>query len=165
MNTIFEINDKLQVLIDQARAFAEENDGEISESLDNALQLVEMEKAEKIESGVGHIKNLLSLKGAIEHHAESLKKRAQSIQKEIEWFKNVWLAEALGGQKWAGVVGQVAYRKSESVNVIDQSAVPEKYTIQKITTTVDKKKVKVAIKSGEHVDGIELLQKNNIIIK
>ena len=60
---------------------------------------------------------------------------------------------------------KISYRKSESVNITDEKNIPKEYMRTKIETTVDKNKVKEAIKKGIKVDGCEIVNNYKLQVK
>ena len=60
---------------------------------------------------------------------------------------------------------KISYRKSESLNVIDEKNIPKEYTKTKVDITIDKNKIKDAIKKGIKIDGCELVTNYNIQVK
>jgi len=87
----------------------------------------------------------------------------------------------LGGERFETSRVLVSYRKSDSVEVIDEAKVPEKYKRVEIKTTLDKVpavlrewivKTEIAkadakkeLKAKRNIDGLALETKNNIQIK
>ena len=59
----------------------------------------------------------------------------------------------------------ISYRKSEVVNVFDESQIPKDYIKIKTETSVDKTAVKKAIKNGVAINGATLDTKLNMQIK
>jgi hypothetical protein len=60
---------------------------------------------------------------------------------------------------------KISFRKSESVEIDDESAISFAYLKEKITYTIDKTAIKEAIKKGEVVAGARLQVNQNIQIK
>ena len=60
---------------------------------------------------------------------------------------------------------KISFRKSESVEIDDESAISFAYLKEKITYTIDKAMIKEAIKKGEVVIGARLQVNQNIQIK
>jgi len=60
---------------------------------------------------------------------------------------------------------KISFRKSESVEIDDESAISFAYLKEKITYTIDKAMIKEAIKKGEVVAGARLQINQNIQIK
>jgi hypothetical protein len=61
-------------------------------------------------------------------------------------------------------IATISFRKSEAVDILDESMIPEEYKIIKTTKSVDKTEIKKAIKSGLYVTGAELVVRKNLQI-
>ena len=56
-------------------------------------------------------------------------------------------------------IGKLSVRTSKTVEVsADVNTLPEQYKRVKTTVEADKKALKDAIKAGEHIDGVELIE-------
>ena len=60
---------------------------------------------------------------------------------------------------------KISFRKSESIEIEEESLIDEKYMTVKTTKTPDKKAIKEAIKAGEIVLGVTLKENQNIQFK
>ena len=60
---------------------------------------------------------------------------------------------------------KLSYRKSESVNITDIDSVPKEYIKIKTEVSADKTNIKKAIKTGQYIDGAELVTNINMQIK
>lgn len=130
----------------------------------DALDDLQMERDAKIE-GVGlKIKNLTAELDAVKREKANFDSRAKSLEREIEGYKN-FLGYALQGQKFSTPKVAVSFRKSESVLVKDEYLVPDKYCEFTMVRKPNKTNLKKALKDGEEIMGVELVEKNNINIK
>ena len=155
MRPLYEIDE------DFYSCFDEETGELLDEEKLNALQI---ERDEKIE-GVGlAIKNLEAYITACQEERKNFDQNISKAEKQIEGYKH-WLAEATKGQKFSTPRLSVSFRKSESVEVLDEKMVPADYIKWKSTSSVDKVAIKQALKAGFIVDGCELVTKNNIQVK
>lgn len=59
---------------------------------------------------------------------------------------------------------KVSWRKSVSVEIQDESRVPEDYKKEKVIVNIDKVSIKKALTGGEDVPGASLLEKQNVQI-
>lgn len=157
--TLYDINKELE------NAFEELVDPETGEILDGAyvLDALTMERNEKIENIALMIKNLRSDAEAINAEAKRLKARAKACENRSEWLKN-YLAEHLQGEEFKSPRAAISWRRSESVRVNDLWKLPEQY-IRIADPEPDKKALKKALKSGEAIEGAELVQSMNLQIK
>ena len=156
--TLFEID---KAILD----FQFEIDEETGEIL-NAQELDELQMAReaKIENVGLWIKNLNAEAAAVKAEKDAMADRQKRLEKKAESLKN-YLTYALDGQKFSTPKVAMTFRKSESVNITDENAVPEEYLNITIVSKPDKKSIKDALKEGKEISGAELVTKNNIQIK
>lgn len=139
-------------------------DGETGEIVDiDRLQELQLTFDEKVEGIACWIKNLLSDAAAIKAEKDALEKRERAYKNKAESLKQ-YLYNALGGAKFKSPKAAISYRRSESVDVIDPMALPEEF-LKYAEPTVDKTKVKAAIKEGLQLPGVCLVEKQNIQIR
>ena len=60
---------------------------------------------------------------------------------------------------------ELSIRKSKSIDVYDESIVPQEYKEIKTTETINKTEIKKAIESGVTVPGATIKENNNLQIK
>jgi hypothetical protein len=120
------------------------------------------------------ILNLEAEVGQIDKHLEAVSLKRQERLKKIESLK-VYLSNAMNAAGVFKVVSadktlNVKFEKERdtSVEVDDLSKVPERFLNEQKPAperTVDKTKVKAALKNGELVGGVTLLKKDRLSIK
>lgn len=141
--------------------------GEVTPELEEALRINESEFQKKA-IGYGHI---------IQHK----KYNREMIKKEIERLKELdaieerienKLKEAVsnamqlyGIDKVESPTMNLSFRKSESVEVINEAQLSPEFTTTKVTTAPNKTAIKEAIKRGEVVEGAVLVTNQNLQIK
>lgn len=153
--TIHEINKELEDCIDFET-------GEVN--YDKMKQL-QMEKGKKIESIALWIKDLNAEGQAIKNEMKSLADRAEQKEKKAISLKK-YLSYILEGQRFETPKVDISYRKSVSVSVADESVITDERFIRvKESRTIDKLALKEALKSGEQIQGAELVESQNIQIK
>lgn len=160
---LWEINEAIENCFEIDGALVDMETGEI---LDNDyLYNLNMAREEKIENVCKFIKNLESDAKALKEQKEHFDKMLKTTNRKIESLKS-YLESCLDGNTWRAkdLSVQVSYRKSEAVDVIDSSVVPDIYKITQ-EPKIDKTSIKKAIKAGEHVDGVVLLEKMNMQVK
>lgn len=140
-------------------------DEETGELLDEEkLNELQIERDQKIE-GVGlAVKNLTAEIDAYKKEIDAFQQRKRSAEKRLDGFKK-WLLETLEGQKFATPKVDIRFRRSETVDIPDESAVPDEYIVWKTEGKPDKIAIKQAIKAGSSIEGCQLIQKLNISIK
>jgi len=160
---LFEINDAIQkcIVIDDTVV-----DGETGEILDkDYLDSLAMARDEKIENIAKWIKNLDSDIEQLKKQKDTFAKRQKQAECRRDSLKS-YLSAFLNGNKWdcKDKSVTVSFRKSESVNIIDESKIPVDYLIMQ-EPKIDKAGIKKDIKEGMTVAGAELVTNNNIQIK
>ena len=138
-------------------------DFETGEIIDETkLQALQLEFDEKVEGIALWIKNLLAEAKMIKEEKDKLAARQKSCENKAESLKK-YLSSALGGEKFKTAKVSISYRKSESVEVEDVSLLGDDYL--KFKPEPDKTKIKDALKNGIALEGVTLVEKNNIQIK
>lgn len=152
--TLYEINDQITACVDM----------ETGEILDQeALQALELAFDEKVEGIALWIKNLLAEAKAIKEEKDNLAARQKACENKAESLKN-YLAFALCGEKFKTPKVSISFRRSESVQVDDVTKLDDDY-LKYAAPTVDKTKVKQALKAGIELQGVQLVTNQNIQIK
>lgn len=157
---LYEINFEI------AKAFDEAVDAETGEILSDAalayLDQLEIERDTKIENIGCWIKNLLSDAEALKKEKMAFAERQKKAENKAASLKR-YLDNVLDGQKFQTDKLAVSFRKSESVQIDDESLIPIAFT--KTKTEPDKTAIRKAIKSGCLIPGASLAEGRNIQIK
>lgn len=120
---------------------------------------------EKAESVALYIKELLADAKAIREEEKALADRRAKKERKAEAMKD-YLANALlalDRQKLETPKVALSFRKSQSVEITDDSLIPEDYI--KYKPAVDKTAIKAALKDGAFIPGAELRDAQNLQIK
>ena len=150
-------------LIDQA--ITECLDAETGEIIDpERLDALFMERSLKIENVALWVKNLLSDAEAIKAEKDALADREAKCRKKAEDLK-LWLAKALGGEKFSTARCAVSFRKSTRLEVTDPDSIPAELMVETITTKPDAAAIKALLKEGNLVGGCRLVENLNTQIK
>lgn len=140
-------------------------DFETGEILDaERLNALQMERNSKIENVACWIKNLTADALAYKAEKEAFAEREKKALKKAEELK-AWIAGALGGQKFSTWRCAVSFRKSEAVEIEDETLLPPELKTEKITYTPNKTAIKEAIKAGQEIPGAQLVERINPTIK
>lgn len=147
-------------------------DPETGEIVDlEKLAELQMAREEKIEKVALWYKNLLSDADALKAEKTALGERETAARNKAETLKK-WLAQALEGGKMSTPRVALSFRRSESVEIDDESellAFAEENHRDDLLTykppTPNKTAIKAAIKDGQIIRGAALVEKQNIIIK
>lgn len=154
MPSLYEIDQEIMSCIDLET-------GEIVD-LDKLSEL-QMQREEKLEGVALWIKNLKADAAAYKAEKDAFAEREKAAKDKAEKLSQ-WLAGALNGEKMTTNRVAVSFRKSEAVEV-DEESVPKKWFTKKITFAPDKIRIKEAIKSGHKIKGCSIVEKQNIQIK
>lgn len=147
----------------------EENGGEITPELEQAMDLTENEFEAKAASYGYVIKSM-------EDEIESIQKEVERLQKRIKQKQNgcTYIEERLkvamiqfGKTKFEKNNLTLSLRKSVSVQIENEEALDRKFVVEKtvVTCRPDKKLIKEALESGEAVTGAELVTNQSLQIK
>ena len=167
---LYEIEKKLYELLENG--FNEEcidlETGEIDQEKVNKL-LDELNEGidEKIENIGCYIKDLEADIDAFKKEEESLAERRKAKERKLDSLK-VFLTDAMirnNKTKFETAKVRLGFRKSESIEVDENVKLDDKYYITKVTQSVDKKFLKEELKSGVVIDGVKLIEKQNLQVK
>ena len=151
---LYEINNEIMSCWD-------EETGEILDT--QKFDEMQMALDDKLE-GIGcYIKNLKAEAAALENEAKALAERGKKAKNKAASLER-YLSDFLQGNPFETLRVKISFRKSESLEVSDTAKVPEAYLRYK-APEVDKTELKKAVKAGLVLEGVQLVQKNNIQIK
>lgn len=154
MANLYEIDEQIMQCID-------EDTGEILDI--EKLNQLQMQQEQKVESLALWYKNLLSDAAALKAEKENFTAREKSAKNRAESIK-AYLSDFLNGEKFETKKAKITFRKSEQVDIVDQSAIDDDYLTYK-EPSPNKAKIKEALKSGIQLKGVQLVEKKNIQIK
>lgn len=155
MASLYEIDQEIMMCLDQET-------GEIIDP--ERLDALQMERNSKIENVALWIKNLTADANAYKAEKDAFAEREKKALAKVDSLKK-WLAMACDGQKFTTWRCAVTFRKSEKVEITDESRIPQELLTVKYTTTPDKAAIKEALKAGEIIEGCSLVTNLNPIIK
>lgn len=150
--TIYEIDKAIMDCINE--------DGEVIDI--DAMEALQMERAQKIENVGCWIKNLKADCEAIKAEEKTLRERREVMERRIESLRN-YLEYALNGQKFNSPRIAISYRKSTQVSIPDPEKVPAEWYHAKYE--ISKADIKEALLAGEKVPGAFLEEKMNMQVK
>ena len=159
--TLWEIDKRISDIL-EAGMHIDEETGEVF--LPEDLDLLNIERDEKIEGIALYVKNLKAEAEAIHTEIDRLKGRAESKKKKAERLAQ-YLSSVLCGQKFETAKTSLSFRKSSVVQINNELLVPEEFMKVKTEKKPDKTAIANRIKCGEFVPGCELVEKNNLQIK
>jgi predicted transcriptional regulator len=170
--TLYEINAEIADAIESMFDSVNEETGEIDAGTVERLQELKALQAEKRDGCGAFLKNEIAELNAIKDEIEKLTARKKIKENRIERLKK-YLADDLAAEisetnknpKFESSRVSLSLRSSESVEIMDDLAIPAEFMKIKTTTEPDKTAIKKAIKAGESVSGAVLITKNNLQIK
>lgn len=165
--TLYEIEQAIRDAVDAMLDSVDEETGEVDVELANAINGLQLERAEKLENIGCYIKNLEAEIEAIKAEKDKLMERAKAKEKKVERLKDYVAVNLINNNELKFDSPRVSYsfRKSEQVDVRDESKIPSDYMVTKTKIEPDKTAIKKAIKEGIAIDGAILIQKMNLQIK
>lgn len=145
----------------------ENAEGEVTPEVEEALALTFENLENKAVSYAGVVRYFDYNVEVIEKEIERLTDLKKKAQKHGELFKSKLDAalQQFGIEKIETPTVKIGYRKSEAVEITDETAIPAEFIDEKVTHTISKTRLKAAIKEGRLVSGAELRTKKNIQIK
>lgn len=161
--TLYEIDAQLQVLLDQAAAEAEENNGEISETLDEQIEALSWERETKLHHIGLAIKNIRAEASAIEAEEKSLKNRREQKERIVKRLERLARGFVCPGEKYAWPEVEYSWRQSTETMVSNVELLPDE--LVKVEKEPRKKAIKEALVRGEKVPGCWLEKKQNLQIR
>lgn len=161
--TLYGITAELNAIL----AAIEDNGGEITPEIENALAINEEQFATKAEDYGKAILNLRAMSVA----AKAEKDRLAALQKFYENAQNR-LADALssamqafGHDKVENGTLRLSLRRTTATEVDDLDQVPQFFKTTKVETVADKTAIKKAIQDGIEVPGAHLVENVSLQIK
>jgi len=130
-----------------------------------------LERSEKIQNISLLFKNISAFQDAITAEIKNLTERKKILQNKLDSVKNYLQNNLVAGEKFNEPTFSLSWRKSESIEIDPILFNEVKFAnefpdLVKTKIEVDKLKLKEMIKTtGVLPDGIELTQKQNLIIK
>lgn len=153
MGSIYDIDRELLALID-------EETGEIADF--EAFESLQMQRDEKIEGAACWIKELEYQAACIKEEEKALAARRKAAENRAKRLRE-YVGTALAGSKFETPRCKISYRKSVSLEIADGAVIPEDYT--HVEYKVDKAGLKAAVKAGLEIEGVALVEKQNMQVK
>lgn len=167
MSKLYEIDQQIEDILENSVDY---ETGEILPEALGQLEALQMEREQKIENVALWHKNLHAEAKAITDEIKVLQERKKSLESKMDW-QDEWLEYALDGRKFETPKVAISFRKSTTVMVDDEQAFCEKYSQNQelVTTRIERKpnkaEIKRLLKEGADIDGVSLVEKQNIQIK
>ena len=144
-----------------------DNDGLLSEEMEAALQINKDQLESKSQCYGFIVRQLEGECDMIDNEIKRLeamkKSRGKTVDRLKESVSKAMLLYEIDKIETPTI--KISFRKSESIEIEEESLIDEKYMTVKTTKTPDKKAIKEAIKAGEIVLGVTLKENQNIQFK
>jgi BioD-like phosphotransacetylase family protein len=159
---LYEINKELQALI----MSSVDEDGVIDEDFESDIDELALAKDEKLLNCAKYIKNEVAFISMLKEEEKALSERRKSIEKRVDSIKKYVLSNMEAGEKVKDAQAQIGTRKSEAVEIINETLIPKDLCNHVPESwRVDKTAVKTAIKSGKEIEGAKVVQRLNLTVK
>jgi hypothetical protein len=119
---------------------------------------------DKIENSCKLIQAFEQRASIVTEEIERLKGLKKSLENRAVGIKN-WLTYCLGGENTETELYRLQFRKSEAVEIVDESAIPPQYLREKVTVTPAKDEIKADLKAGATIPGATLKKNISLTIK
>lgn len=146
----------------------ENAEGEERQQAEGIKEIIKKELENKAENIAYYIRNTESNIEQKKAEEKRIKESRQADEKRLKNFKNyvIEVFAELNKKKIETSIGKLSVRTSKAVEVsADVNTLPEQYKRIKTTVEADKKALKDAIKAGEHIDGVELVENYSLGIR
>ena len=122
-----------------------------------------MTRDAKVENICLWIKNLKAEAEALKAEKDAFAQRQKVAENKMESLKR-YIAGYLEGTPFESTKVKVSFRKSESLEISEGANIPDEYLKFK-APDVDKVELKKAVKAGLQLDGVAIVENQNIQIK
>lgn len=155
--SLYQISEELRLTLE--RVF--DNDGEVSEDLEQDLARVEtmlIEKTDNIVEWVEYQSDLLKLIAEKKKQLDELKKKIDSRMDSFNFYVESCMGR-LEKKALTGSTRTIKIRaKTDVVNIVNEKEIPLEFIKTKAETSVDKAEIKKVLKMGADVPGAELVK-------
>lgn len=144
-----------------------EQEGLTVEMIHGALGQVEDDINTKIENTCKVIKEIEGDSIGIDEEIKrlsALKKQKENAVKKLKEYVEFEM-NGIGLNKVEGKLFKISFRKSKVVKVIDETKIPKEFIKVKTTESISKTDLSKALKSGEIIEGVELVENKTLQIK
>lgn len=144
---------------------AEVEGNDLPETWKRHLDELKVDRHIKIENCGLMIKNWQSLADSIKAEEATLKRRREILENRIEWLTNYLIYCLKPGEKYNAGAIELRWRKSDSVQIVDEFKIPDEYIKVTQESQIDIREIKAKLRTGQEIPGATLVIKNNLIIK
>lgn len=163
MSNLFQLSADFKQIMATAEQEAVNSDGEISETLSDSLEASQMELNEKVENIIKYVKNLRADAGQYKKMELEFSARKKSAEKKALSLE-AYLKSA-GVTSHTSLCGVVKTTKSTAVEIEPMTNIPVEYQTIKEVVTPNKTALKVALKAGEIIEGVQIVERQKVSVK
>lgn len=167
MQSLYFVSSEYRNLCEALFENADEETGEVDEMLARALTVKEEAFAEAAVNVATIFRRLENEEALYKAEIERLEKIKSKIASKKESVANAIkiACERTGVTKINGVHANISFRASERTIIDDEKLIPEEYITKKVVESIDKTKLKTALKNGVEIVGARIEKIQNIQIK
>lgn len=129
------------------------------------IDKLELDKAQKLNGCCAYVKHLRVEIEAVANEVIKLQKRMSKVQNQESRLLDYMRMCLPLNQDFKSTLHSVSWRKSEAVEITDASKIPVQYMRQKMSYEPDKETAKQDMKMGAVIPGMQLVNRNNLVIK
>lgn len=161
--SLFKISADMQMIVNHLM----ENGGELTPEIEKSLEISKQELQTKSVGYAVVVRSMEYENNVIDQEIKRLQGLKKSRTTVIDRLKNSlsFSMEIFGVDEIKTEMSTINFRKSTTLQIIDETKVPNKYKTESITMKIDKNEIKKDIKNGDIISGVELVEKQNIQIK
>ena len=165
--SLYEIDTRMQAIIDSIMDAADEETGEVGEIDLTELHELQEARETKLENIALYIKNLAVEASAIKNEENTLAERRKRLERKSERLKGILInaMQADGNKKISSPRFEATLRESKKTEILDLNIIPKKYIVIKKEISADKTAIKKAIEAGKAVKGAEVITNTSVTIK
>ena len=121
---------------------------------------------EAIEAAGVAIKEKQAFIETLKNEEKALRERRQQYERQVESYKGSLARslQATNRDKFETEKVRFSFRKSTSVSISKEAVVPEEYLTVKTTKTPNKRLLKEALRTGKSINGVNIVEKQNLQI-
>ncbi len=163
---LYQINAQLNAVLEGGIVVDEET-GEILFDEEN-IEALQLALDEKLEGCALYLKNLEAEAAAIKDEETRLAARRKTKERKAERLKEYVrdvMADHGANFRLETPKAALSLRKSESVAITDQALIPKEFLRVKEDVKADKAAIKKALKNGQDVQGVCLVENLNLQVK
>ena len=155
---LYQINQQIEDILSRY-------DDELPEEALDQIEALGLAEADKLESMGVWIKQLRAEEKALADEIKTLQSRKKSTENRADRIGK-YLADYLlanGRDTFKSSKVAMSFRRSEVVEVADETLIPDAYKSYEVK--VSKSDIKTAIKAGQAVSGAQLVERKNLQVK